>query len=165
MDMVGWKGLRGSSFEECVPVRIMIADDNAIVRSTLRGLLETRADWQVCGEATSGPQAVEQAAELKPDMIILVFAMPGRDGLQAARDIVSAFPDVPILLYTACAFSPEAKLEARKCGVRDVINKGASPEQLIGAIESLLPPKAPSAAEAGQPASLPVVPESDPQPN
>jgi DNA-binding NarL/FixJ family response regulator len=145
----------------------MIADDKAIIRDTLRSLIETRADWQVCGEATSGRQAVEQAAELKPDMIILDLEMPGRDGLQAARDIVSAFPDVPILLYTACAFSPEAKLEARKCGVRDVINKGASPEQLMGAIESLLTPKTRSAAEEAQPASLPVVapPESDPQPN
>lgn len=145
----------------------MIADDSAIVRSTLRGLIETRADWQVCGEASDGRQAVEQAAELKPDMIILDLKMPERDGLQAARDIVSAFPEVPILLYTACAFSPEAKLEARKCGVRDVINKGAAPEQLMGAIEALLPPPDRAAAPAAQPASLPViaVPESDPQPS
>ena len=129
-------------------VRITIAEDNPTVRRALKALIESREDWQVCGEAGSGREAVEQAAELKPDMIILDLAMPEQDGLQAARDISSALPDVPIILYTACAFSPEAKLEARKCGVRDVINKEASPEQLISAIESLLPSKAEPETEA-----------------
>jgi DNA-binding NarL/FixJ family response regulator len=150
-----------------MPVRIMIADDNAMLRGALRALIETRPDWQVCGEAANDREAAERAAELKPDMIILDLMMPEKGGMQAARDIVSAFPDLPILLYTACAFSPEAKLEARKFGIRDVINKEAAPEQLIGAIESLLPQRTGSATKAAQPASLPAiaVPESDPQPN
>ncbi len=145
----------------------MIADDNAVVRRTLRAVIESCAEWQVCGEATNGREAVDQTAELKPDMIILDFAMPEMDGLQTAREVSSRFPEVPILLYTDYSISPEAKIEARKCGVRDVINKGSAPEQLIGALESLLTQKKQPAAEETQPAALPVVPvpESDPQPS
>ena len=141
----------------------MIGDDNPVVRRTLRALLETRTDWQVCGEATSGREAVEQAAELKPDMIILDFAMPEMDGLQAAREIFAAFPDVPILLYTDYAFSPEAKLDARKCGVRDVINKGSSPNQLLSTMEALLNQKTQATPDTSTADTLPVVqtPPSD----
>lgn len=165
----GWHpGPRRVGFSRgCVLMRIAIADDNPIVRRSLKSLIEAHADWQVCGEATNGEQAVDQAAELKPDVIILDLGMPEKDGLEAARDIVSGFPDVPILLYTASVFSPEAKLQVRKCGIRDVIHKGASPEQLIGAVESLLPPRTRSETDAAEAASIPAVaqPESDPQPN
>lgn len=118
--------------------RILIADDHAILRRALKIALEAHRGWQVCGEATNGLEAVEKAAELKPDLIILDLAMPKMDGLQAASEIFSASPDLPILIYTNYAFSLEAKLEARKRGVRQIINKAASLDQLLSTVEMAL---------------------------
>lgn len=103
----------------------------------LRALLETHADWQVCAEAANGLEAVQKAAELKPDAIILDLAMPEMDGLHAAREILSNSPTLPILLHTNHAFSTLA-LEAKKNGIREVINKSASERELIRAVEALL---------------------------
>jgi DNA-binding NarL/FixJ family response regulator len=93
--------------------RILIADDQEMVRKMLRALLETHTDWQVCAEAANGLEAVQKAAELKPDAIILDLAMPEMDGLHAAREILSNSPTLPILLHTNHAFSTLA-LEAKK---------------------------------------------------
>jgi DNA-binding NarL/FixJ family response regulator len=120
-----------------LPYRILIADDQELVRRMLRTLLETRPDWQVCAEAANGVEAVQKAAELKPDVIILDLAMPEMDGLHAAREILSNAPQVPILLHTNHAFSSLA-LEAKKNGIREVINKSTSERELISAVESLL---------------------------
>jgi DNA-binding NarL/FixJ family response regulator len=128
--------------------RILVADDHDVMRKALRAKLEAHVDWQVCAEAANGLEAVQKAAQLKPDIIILDLAMPEMDGLQAAQQIFSASPEVPILIYTAHAFSPEANLEARKIGVRDVINKGGSPNELTSAVEALLGQKPPSEAVA-----------------
>jgi len=128
--------------------RILIADDNAVVRTTLKALLETQAGWYVCGDVTNGLEAVQKAAELKPDLIILDLAMPEMNGLQAASQISSVSPGLPILIYTNYAFSPETKLDAMKSGVREIINKCASPGQLISAVETLLSKKRRSEAEA-----------------
>jgi len=83
-------------------------------------------------------EAVQKAAELKPDVIILDLSMPGLDGLQAASQISLATPVIPILIYTNHAVSPQAKLEAKKHGVRDIINKTAL-DQLISAVEAAQP--------------------------
>ena len=108
-----------------------------MVRKMLRALLETHADWQVCAEAANGLEAVQKAAELKPDAIILDLAMPEMDGLHAAREILSNSPTLPILLHTNHAFSTLA-LEAKKNGIREVINKSVSERELITAVEALL---------------------------
>ena len=103
----------------------------------LKTLLESHADWQVCAEAANGVEAAQKAAELNPDIIILDLAMPEMDGLHAAREILSNNPAVPILLHTNHAFSSLA-LEAKKNGIREVLNKSASEQELITAVESLL---------------------------
>ena len=103
----------------------------------LKTLLESHADWQVCAEAANGVEAAQKAAELNPDIIILDLAMPEMDGLRAAREILANTPDVPILLHTNHAFSSLA-LEAKKNGIREVVNKSASEQELIGAVRSLL---------------------------
>jgi DNA-binding NarL/FixJ family response regulator len=128
--------------------QILIADDDTTVRTTLKALLETHADWHVCGEAKNGIEAVERAAELNPDVIILDLAMPGINGLQAASQIHSRSADVPILIYTNYAFTPQATLDAKKSGVRQIIEKGASPDQLMRAVETLLNKQARNAAAA-----------------
>jgi len=120
-----------------LPSRILIADDQSILRKALKALLEARVGWQVCGEAANGREAVQKSAELNPDLIILDLAMPVMNGLQAAREISSASPGVPILMYTNYALAPLA-LEARKYGVRQVVSKGDSMDELFSAVETLL---------------------------
>ena len=141
---ITYRGLRQASANHtgdfggsALLLRILVADDHEGLRTSLKAWLETHAGWQVCGEATDGLEAVQKAAELKPDVIILDLAMPKMDGLQAASQISSASPTVPILVYTNYSVSPEAELEAKKHGVREVINKGASPNQLANAVELL----------------------------
>jgi DNA-binding NarL/FixJ family response regulator len=120
-----------------VPYRILIADDHSLVRKVLKTTLENHSDWQVCGQATNGLEAVQKAAELHPDLIILDFAMPVMDGLGAARQILSASPSVPILIFTNYYF-PSLVLEADSVGVRQVIDKGLAGNELLFAVETLL---------------------------
>ena len=100
----------------------MIADDSPQVRLGLRTLLELNADWQVCGEAVDGVDAVEKAHQLIPDLIFMDFSMPQMDGLQAAREIAKSGADIPILLWTL-NLSPQIMELARSAGLRGAILK------------------------------------------
>src|ERR1700740_3608447 len=120
-----------------MPYRILIADDHSLVRKVLKTTLENHSDWQVCGQATNGLEAVQKAAELHPDLIILDLAMPVMGGPRAARRILSASPSVPILIFTNYYF-PSLVVEADSVGVRQVIDKGVVGNQLLLAVESLL---------------------------
>jgi CheY-like chemotaxis protein len=116
--------------------RILIADDNVVLRHRLGELLKSHAGWEVCAEVENGQQAVLKTCELKPDLIILDLAMPVMDGLEAAREISIALPSVPILIFTQHKL-PAVELEAREAGAREVISKGEATE-LLSAIEGLL---------------------------
>jgi DNA-binding NarL/FixJ family response regulator len=118
-------------------LRILIADDHDDLREILKVLIESHEGWHVCAAAVNGLEAVEKAAEVKPDIAILDLSMPEMDGLQAASLISSAAPEVPILIYTNHTFSQEAKLEAKKHGVRDVVSKSAAPQQLLSTVQAL----------------------------
>ena len=67
--------------------KILIADDNALIRGGLMRLLQTHDDWQVCGEARDGNEAVDKSRELVPDVVVLDFLMPGLNGIEAAKRI------------------------------------------------------------------------------
>jgi DNA-binding NarL/FixJ family response regulator len=120
-----------------MPYRILIADDHTLVRKVLKTTLENHPGWQVCGQAANGLEAVQKAAELHPDLIILDFSMPLIDGLQAARRILSASPGVPILIFTNYYF-PLLVEEAEAAGVRQVIDKGLAGHELVLAVETML---------------------------
>jgi DNA-binding NarL/FixJ family response regulator len=120
-----------------MPYRILIADDHNLVRKVLKTTLENHSGWQVCAQATNGLEAVQKAAELQPDLIILDFAMPLMDGLEAARRILSASPGVPILIFTNYFF-PTLVEEAEAAGVRQVIDKGLAGHELVLAVETML---------------------------
>ena len=92
-----------------------------------------RAAWEVCAEAEDGIQAVAQAKQWKPDLILLHLAMPEMNGFEAARQISSVLPGTPILLNTLYA-SPQVEKEAEKVGVLGVISKSEQ-YRLIPAIE------------------------------
>ncbi|MGH9683496.1 MAG: response regulator [Candidatus Acidiferrales bacterium] len=116
--------------------RILIADDSADVRRSLRALIECRGDWEVCGEAVDGAEAVIRAKELHPDLIVLDFSMPVMDGIHAAREIGKIAPDVPILLYTA-HLSIWLIAEAQKAGIEGAVSK-IQTRALVEAIGALL---------------------------
>jgi DNA-binding NarL/FixJ family response regulator len=120
-----------------VPSQILLADDNELARKMLKTVLELQPDWKVCGEAANGLEAVQKAAELQPDIVILDLAMPVMDGLTAARQIVSSSPAVPILLHTNHCF-PSLEMEAKKNGIREVVSKAAPGRQLVNIVERLL---------------------------
>ncbi|HEV2616114.1 MAG TPA: response regulator transcription factor [Candidatus Acidoferrales bacterium] len=117
--------------------KILIADDNELVRRLLRIMLEGQKGWQICAEAADGSEAIMKAQESKPDAVILDFAMPQVDGLVAAREITRAMPSVPILLFTLYD-SPEMSLAAKEAGVSRVLPKTASGLPLIQAVRELL---------------------------
>ena len=118
-------------------IRILIADDDAAIRRLLRRLIENHPDWIVCGDALDGKDAVGQAKQLSPDVIVLDLAMPQMNGLEAARQISRTMPEVPILLLTVQQVSKELTREARHAGFKGAVSKSTGSE-VVRAIESLL---------------------------
>jgi DNA-binding NarL/FixJ family response regulator len=127
--------------------QILLADDNQVILQLLRRLIESHAGWRVCGEAATGEEALAKAIELKPDLLVLDFAMPGLNGLQVAEQISQACPNLPIILHTIHDF-PEMIAEAKRVGIREVVSKGGSAARLLDTMESLLPEKLSAAAAA-----------------
>ena len=102
--------------------RILIVDDSPPVRCGLRTLLELNSEWQVCGEAVDGDDAVKEAKRLAPDLILMDLSMPRMDGIQAAREIVKSGTGVPMLLITL-NLSPQIMEQARNAGMRGAMSK------------------------------------------
>lgn len=117
--------------------RILIADDSALVRQQLRSLLEMNSDWEVCGEAVDGREAVDKARQLQPDLVVLDFSMPVMNGLQAAKEISHQFPHIPLLLFSMF-LSRQLVEEARKLGFRGAVAKSDVSRDLLNGVESLL---------------------------
>ena len=78
-----------------MPTRILIADDDATIRLLLRRLLEQQPDWQVCGDASTGAEAIAKVEQLNPDVVVMDLSMPVMTGLQAAPAIARAHPGCP----------------------------------------------------------------------
>ena len=125
--------------------RILIADDNPAVRRALLQLLEAAFTSELI-EVENGRAALSRALELRPDLVILDLAMPIMDGLTAAREISSALPQVPILMYTMHC-TPSLEMAAHKYGVRHLVGKGNTGE-LLAAVEQLLPAEAREQSQA-----------------
>src|SRR5580692_4530057 len=103
-------------------VRILVEDDIQVVGPYLRGLLEQQSNWQVCDEARTGGEALQRVKKNPPDMILLDFQMPDLNGLDAARQISSLFPEIPILMVTI-HLSRQLTDEARRAGIRGACAK------------------------------------------
>jgi len=118
-------------------VRILIADDHDLLRGAVAELLRKTGDnWEICCEVADGKAAIEKAAQLRPDLIILDVLMPLRDGISAGREIRTVLPGVPVVLYTILA-SPALEADARRAGFHAVVHK-ANAAELISAIRSAL---------------------------
>lgn len=102
--------------------RILIVDDNPQVRSALRTCLELHERWRICGEAANGEDAIALAGQLKPDVVLLDYAMPVMNGVEAARLIAAAMPNCVLILFTMFATRQLVAL-AHTAGVAEVISK------------------------------------------
>ncbi|HZR58731.1 MAG TPA: response regulator transcription factor [Terriglobales bacterium] len=120
-----------------LPNCILIVDDHAVIRRTLRQLFESHAGWEVCGEAVNGLDAIEKAQQLKPDLIVLDLSMPEMDGLQAARVLKTLLPTVPVILFTNFGEDPFIEQEALAVGIREVVSK-ANAFGLLNTVEAVL---------------------------
>jgi DNA-binding NarL/FixJ family response regulator len=116
---------------------ILIADDNDVVRRAVCEVFTRESDFEVCGEAHDGYEAIEKAQRLHPDLIILDLSMPGMNGLEAARALRDLVPPVPIILFTLNddGFVEES---ARSAGVAEVVSKSEDISVLIDAARRLL---------------------------
>jgi DNA-binding NarL/FixJ family response regulator len=119
-----------------VTVRILIADDSPVVCQCLARLLGSRLGWEVCGEASTGEDVVRKAQELTPDIIVLDFMMPGKNGIEAAREIGKLMPKIPVLLCSVF-LTPQLIGMARRAGVAGTLSKGDL-NKVIPCIETLL---------------------------
>jgi len=119
-----------------VPARVVIAEDEAIVRLDLKEILLS-AGYEVVGETGRGDEAVQLVEEQQPDLAVLDIKMPGMDGLRAAREITTRHRQVAVLLLTA--FSQRDLIEeARDSGVSAYLIKPFQPRELLPAIENVL---------------------------
>lgn len=118
------------------PIRILIADDHAIVREGLRALIETEPGMELVGEATDGVEAVQMARTFRPDVILLDMVMPHKDGLEAISEIKGEQPDARILVLTSFA-EDEKVFPAIKGGALGYLLKDTSPQGLLKAIRDV----------------------------
>ena len=153
--------------EEYQPIRVLIADDHAVVREGLRTLINTEPGMTVIGEAQDGNQAVQQSVALQPDVILLDMVMPHKSGLEVIGEVRQENPQARILVLTSFA-GDDVVFPAIKSGALGYLLKNSSPQRLLHAIREVYrgePSMSPAIAkklmlEMQRPSELP--PTADP---
>jgi DNA-binding NarL/FixJ family response regulator len=117
-------------------IRVLVADDQSMVRAGFRMLLSSEHDVDVVAEASNGLEAVDKAARFQPDVVLMDIRMPELDGLQATRQILTADPSARVLVLTTFDLD-EYVYEALRAGASGFVLKDDPPEQLLGAIRTV----------------------------
>ena len=120
-----------------MPVKILIADDHEIVRQGIRRVLEAKPEWEICGEASNGQEAVRMAQELSPDIIIMDVTMPVMSGFEAA-DEISRLPVGSRVLFFTMHDAGSMAGSVRKSGAQGYVVKSRAAQDLVQALERLL---------------------------
>lgn len=117
-------------------IRVVVADDHPIVREGLRALIETSTGIELVGEATNGDEAVEVTQRLRPDVVLMDLAMPGRNGIEATREIVAKGWASAVLVLTMFT-DDESIFAAMRAGARGYLLKDADRDAMRRAIEGV----------------------------
>jgi len=117
-------------------LRILVADDHEVVRKGLLALLQQQPEWQVCGEASDGREAVAKAAELNPEIVVLDIGMPTLNGLEATRQILKTNPETKVLILTLHD-SDQLVQDVLNAGARGFLLKSDAARDLVAAVEAL----------------------------
>ena len=117
-------------------LRIVVADDHAVVRAGLRALLSAVDGYEMVGEAATGTDAVRAAVTLHPDVLVMDIQMPGMSGIDATREISRVAPGVAVLMLTMFE-DDESVFAAMRAGALGYVLKGASPTDMIRAIAAV----------------------------
>lgn len=117
-------------------IRLLLADDHAVVRSGLRLLLEAQPDLVIVGEAENGEEAIRRTAELEPDVVLMDIEMPGMNGIEAARRIKAQSPATSVLALTMYE-DDQYFFEMLRAGASGYVPKRAAPDELATAIRAV----------------------------
>jgi DNA-binding NarL/FixJ family response regulator len=117
-------------------IRILLADDQALVRGGFRMILEAEPDIQVVGEAADGSEVVERALETRPDLVLMDVRMPALDGIEATRRLLAALPATRVLILTTFDLD-EYVVDAFRAGASGFLLKTAPPQQLVAAVRTV----------------------------
>jgi len=119
------------------PVRILIADDQALVRGGLRMILDAQPDLEVVGEAADGREALRRARELTPDLVLMDIRMPELDGLETTRHLLGRDPSPKVLVLTTFDLD-DYVYDAIRAGASGFLLKSAPPQQLVAGIRTVM---------------------------
>jgi DNA-binding NarL/FixJ family response regulator len=118
-------------------LRILVVDDHDVVRHGVRLILRRNPDWEICGEAENGIEAVEKARQLNPDLIILDVSMPGKDGLEVATELHAGGFASKVLVLTMHE-SKELAGAVKRVGAKGYVIKSHAARDLMKAIETIV---------------------------
>ncbi len=118
-------------------VRILLADDHDVVRRGLKALLHEHAEWEICGEALSGRQAVDLARQMQPDIAIIDLMMPDLNGLETTRQIRNVSHGTQVLIFTM-HHNESLIHDVLEAGARGYLLKTDAEQQIVTAVEALL---------------------------
>jgi DNA-binding NarL/FixJ family response regulator len=117
--------------------RVLIVDDHAVIRRGVQGILSTYPEWDLCGEADNGQDAIRLAGELAPEVVIMDVSMPGMNGLEATRIIHDVLPETKVLLLTLHS-SAEFVRSAFRAGARGYVLKSDAENELVRALNVVI---------------------------
>ena len=117
-------------------IRVLIADDHAIVREGLRAVVSSEPDIRVVGEAATGKEALELAAVRRPDIILMDIQMPGINGIEAARRVYDANPDIGVVILTMFE-DDDSVFSAMRAGARGYVLKGSPPSEILKVLRAV----------------------------
>ena len=117
--------------------RVLVVDDHAVIRRGVQGILSTYPEWDLCGEADNGQDAIRLAGELAPEVVIMDVSMPGMNGLEATRIIHDVLPETKVLLLTLHS-SSEFVRSAFRAGARGYVLKSDAENELVRALNVVI---------------------------
>jgi len=117
--------------------RVLVVDDHAVIRRGVQGILSSYPEWDLCGEADNGQDAIRLAGELAPEVVIMDVSMPGMNGLEATRIIHDVLPETKVLLLTLHS-SSEFVRSAFRAGARGYVLKSDAENELVRALNVVI---------------------------